>query len=189
MSKIILFNKPFQVLSQFTDEYQRKTLADYIKVPLVYPCGRLDKDSEGLMILTDDGQLQRQISHPEFKMKKTYWVQVEGRPSQIALKTLQQGVHLKDGLTLPAEVKNLPPPVLWERNPPVRVRKTVPDSWLEISIRQGKNRQIRRMTAAVGFPTLRLVRVAIGEFSLRNLLPGHWRELDKYTEQAHFPSV
>lgn len=177
MRKIILFNKPFKVLSQFTDEHDRKTLADYIQVPHVYPCGRLDRDSEGLMLLSDDGQFQRQVSHPDFKMIKTYWVQVEGEPTTEALHNLRKGVHLKDGLTLPAQVRQLTNVSLWDRDPPVRFRKTVADSWLEVSIRQGKNRQVRRMTAAVGYPTLRLVRVAIGPYSLGNLQPGQWREI------------
>ncbi len=181
MRKIILFNKPFQVLSQFTDEQQRKTLADYIQIPHVYPCGRLDRDSEGLMLLTDDGKFQAKISHPDFKLNKTYWVQVEGIPTREALETLRNGVHLKDGLTLPARVKTLEQVTLWDRYPPVRFRKTVTDSWLEISIRQGKNRQVRRMTAAVGFPTLRLVRVAIGHYRLGDLQPGQWCEIKHLT--------
>ncbi len=176
MSKLILFNKPFQVLSQFTDDDSRQTLADFIDVKAVYPCGRLDRDSEGLLILTDDGKLQHQLSHPSNKTQKTYWVQVEGIPDNTALQKLRQGVLLKDGITRPAKVAAIEPPTLWERNPPVRYRKTVADSWLEISISEGRNRQVRRMTAAVGYPTLRLVRYAIGNWTIDNLPSGQWRQ-------------
>lgn len=178
MSKLILFNKPFNVLCQFTDEgIERETLADYIKIPGVYAAGRLDKDSEGLLLLTDDGQLQAQISHPKFKLPKTYWVQVEGLPDMEALKQLEEGVILKDGKTLPAKARLMnEPDLLWERDPPVRFRANIPTSWIELTIKEGKNRQVRRMTAAVGYPTLRLIRYAIGPWSIDNLPPGELKE-------------
>ena len=177
MSKIILFNKPFQVLSQFTDEQNRATLANYLTAPDFRVAGRLDYDSEGLLLLTDNGQLQQQIANPRHKRWKTYLVQVEGEVGDEAIQQLVHGVQLKDGPTLPAMAKKVDTPVLWPRTPPVRVRKTVPDSWLELSIREGRNRQVRRMTAAVGLPTLRLVRARIGDWSLEGLLPGEYREL------------
>ncbi|MGB0961020.1 MAG: pseudouridine synthase [Halocynthiibacter sp.] len=181
MSKTILFNKPFNVLSQFTDKglegSKRETLSNYIDVPDVYAAGRLDKDSEGLLILTDDGALQHKIANPKHKMAKTYWVQVEGTPDDADIAPLRSGVELKDGLTRPAEVRLMEPPAnLWDRHPPVRYRKSVPDSWLEITIREGRNRQVRRMTAAIGFPTLRLIRVRIGRWGLEDLAVGTWRE-------------
>lgn len=175
MAKIILFNKPFQVLSQFTDGEGRSTLADYLQAPGFRVAGRLDFDSEGLLLLTDDGQLQQQIANPRHKRWKTYWVQVEGTIHQEALNQLCQGVELRDGPTLPARASTLVTPELWQRDPPVRVRKTVADSWLELSIREGRNRQVRRMTAAVGFPTLRLVRQQIGDWNLGDLQPGEHR--------------
>jgi len=174
MSRILLFNKPFQVLSQFTDTDGRKTLSDYISQPNFYACGRLDKDSEGLLVLTDDGKLQHKISHPSHKLKKTYWVQVEGIVDASAINQLRKGVLLKDGLTQPAEVKLIDQPDLWVRTPPVRYRKLIPDCWLQISISEGRNRQIRRMTAAIGHPTLRLVRCSIGQWGLHQLQPGEW---------------
>lgn len=177
MAKLILFNKPFNVLSQFTDDSGRPTLADYLFAPGCRVAGRLDFDSEGLLLLTDDGRLQQQIANPRNKLWKRYLVQVEGTVDDEALAHLTQGVTLKDGPTLPASARRVRPPGLWRREPPVRVRKTVPDSWLELSIREGRNRQVRRMTAAVGFPTLRLVRTNIGEWSLEDLLPGQYREL------------
>ncbi|WP_281859644.1 rRNA large subunit pseudouridine synthase E [Litoreibacter halocynthiae] len=177
MSRTILFNKPHGVLSQFTDGQARATLSDYIDVPKVYAAGRLDRDSEGLLILTDDGQLQARIAHPKYKAAKTYLVQVEGEPDAAALAQLRGGVDLKDGRTRPAKVAAVEEPDwLWPRDPPVRVRKTVPDSWLELSITEGRNRQVRRMCAAVGFPCLRLIRVAVGEWSLKGIAPGTWRD-------------
>ena len=176
MAKIILLNKPFQVLSQFTDSEGRATLADYLSAPGFRVAGRLDYDSEGLLLLTDDGRLQQQIANPRHKQVKTYLVQVEGHITDQALGQLRSGLQLKDGPTLPARAKRVAPPQLWPRVPPVRERKSVADSWLELSIREGRNRQVRRMTAAVGFPTLRLVRVAIGQWRLENLLPGEYRE-------------
>ncbi len=181
MGKLILFNKPYGVLSQFTDAgtvgTKRPTLSDYINVPGVYAAGRLDKDSEGLLVLTDDGKLQARISNPKHKMAKTYLVQVEGAANDSALAQLRGGVALKDGMTRPAEVRAVPQPAnLWPRNPPVRVRKTVPDCWLEITISEGRNRLVRRMTAAVGLPTLRLIRARIGKWSVKEIAPGQWRE-------------
>jgi len=180
MARLLLFNKPFGVLSQFTDRGSptaRATLSDYIAVKGVYPAGRLDSDSEGLLLLTDDGRLQARIADPRFKLPKTYLVQVEGDPQEAALARLRQGVELKDGMTLPAEVARIDAPDLWLRDPPIRVRKSVPDSWLTITIREGRNRQVRRMTAAVGLPTLRLVRWSIGEWTLAGLAPGQFLDL------------
>ena len=180
MPRLIVFNKPFGVLSQFTDARSptpRPTLSAYIAVPGVYPAGRLDFDSEGLLLLTDDGRLQAQIADPRHKLAKTYWVQVEGDPSDADLAPLRTGVRLKDGLTLPAEAARIDPPPQWPRDPPVRFRKTVPDCWLELTIREGRNRQVRRMTAAIGLPTLRLVRWRVGEWTLDGLAPGEWREI------------
>ena len=181
MARLILFNKPYGVLCQFTDPggaAPRATLADFIKVPGVYPAGRLDTDSEGLLLLTDDGKLQARIADPQFKLPKSYLVQVEGEPDEAALAALRKGVQLKDGLTRPAEAVHVPAPALWPRDPPIRVRQSVPDSWIKLTLREGKNRQVRRMTAAVGHPTLRLVRWAIGEWSLEGLQPGEWREVE-----------
>jgi 23S rRNA pseudouridine2457 synthase len=182
MSRLILFNKPFGVLCQFTDRSPegsaRPTLSDYIDVPGVYPAGRLDLDSEGLMLLTDDGKLQARIADPKFKMAKRYLVQVEGEVGTEALASLRRGVQLKDGMTRPAEAALIDDPALWPRDPPIRVRKSVPDCWIKLTIREGRNRQVRRMTAAVGHPTLRLVRWAIGEWSLEGLGVGEWREVD-----------
>ncbi len=181
MARVILFNKPYDVLSQFTDKgtegSTRRTLSHFIDVPKVYPAGRLDRDSEGLMVLTDDGKLQARISNPRHKMAKTYWVQVEGEPDEAALTALRKGVELKDGLTRPAQAQRIDEPTgLWPRTPPVRFRKSVPDCWIALTIREGRNRQVRRMTAAVGHPTLRLIRAQIGDWSLNGLETGKWRD-------------
>ncbi len=175
--KLILLNKPFDVLTQFTDGQGRQTLKDFVSVTGIYPAGRLDRDSEGLVLLTNDGQLQARIADPAHKLAKTYWVQVEGEPSDVQLRQLRKGVELKDGWTLPAVVECMPEPELWPRNPPVRFRKNVPTSWLSLTIREGRNRQVRRMTAAVNLPTLRLVRVKVGPWQLDGLAPGQWREV------------
>lgn len=178
MPRLILFNKPYGVLSQFTDRGTggaRATLSDHIAVPGVYPAGRLDRDSEGLLLLTDDGRLQARIADPRFKLPKTYLVQVEGLPDEQALARLRGGVLLNDGPTRPAEVARIDDPALWPRDPPVRFRQSVPDCWLRLTIREGRNRQVRRMTAAIGHPTLRLVRWAIGDWTLEGLAPGEWR--------------
>lgn len=182
MTILIAFNKPYDTLCQFTDAQGRRTLADYIETKGIYPAGRLDRDSEGLVLLTDDGPLQAQISSPRFKLWKTYRVQVEGDIDESALDRLSHGVSLKDGPTRPARAMGiLEPDQLWPREPPVRERKHIPTSWLELSIREGRNRQVRRMTAAVGFPTLRLIRIAIGDVSLQQLAPGQWREIDPHS--------
>lgn len=181
-SRLICLNKPYGFLSQFTPEGRWRGLKELVSIPEVYVAGRLDADSEGLLLLTNDGQLQARISNPRHKMAKTYWVQVEGVPDETALKILRSGVELKDGWTLPASARQIePPPLLWQREPPIRVRLARPSSWLELIIREGRNRQVRRMTAAVGFPTLRLVRSAIGLCSLGDLPTGEWRE--GHTEQ------
>ncbi|WP_425073631.1 pseudouridine synthase [Sagittula sp. S175] len=179
MTKVILLNKPFNVLSQFTDKgtegTARQTLSEFVNVPGVYPAGRLDRDSEGLLVLTDNGKLQARIASPKYKQPKTYLVQVEGVPSEAQLAELRAGVVLKDGKTLPAGCEQIAPPELWVRDPPVRYRKTVPDSWLRLTIREGRNRQVRRMTAHVGLPCLRLVRWSVGDWSVEGLAPGEWR--------------
>lgn len=180
MSRIILLNKPFGVLSQFTDKglegSKRPTLSAFVDVPDVYPAGRLDRDSEGLLVLTDDGKLQAQIADPKFKKPKTYLVMVERIPDAAALQVLRDGVTLKDGKTRPAAVERIDPPELWERDPPVRYRKSVPDCWIKLTITEGRNRQVRRMTAAVGHPTLRLVRWSVGDWNLDGIASGTWRE-------------
>jgi 23S rRNA pseudouridine2457 synthase len=177
MPVLILFNKPFNVLCQFSDEAGRSTSKDYIHQRDVYAAGRLDRDSEGLLLLTDDGRLQQKISDPRFKLPKTYWVQVEGTIGENSLDELRRGILLNDGMTLPASARKLETPDIWARNPPIRVRKNIPDSWLELTITEGRNRQIRRMTAAVGFPTLRLIRRSIGEWELGDLMPGEFTQL------------
>ena len=195
MARLILFNKPYDVLSQFTDKGSagspRRTLSDFIDVPGVYPAGRLDRDSEGLLVLTDDGRLQARISHPKFKQDKTYWVQVEGIPDEAALQALRAGVVLKDGKTLPAKAERVgTPPGLWDRDPPIRVRQSVPDCWIALTISEGRNRQVRRMTAAVGHPTLRLIRASVGAWDLGGLQPGEWRQiaLPAPVRDGHKPS-
>ena len=179
MSRVILFNKPFGVLSQFTDARSpspRPTLSAFIDVPNVYPAGRLDRDSEGLLVLTDDGKLQARIADPKHKMSKTYLVQVEGSPTNHDLQALRDGVILKDGPTKPAKVKLIDAPTLWERDPPVRFRKSIPDTWIEVTIGEGRNRQVRRMTAHIGFPTLRLVRWRVGSWTLDGIESGAWAQ-------------
>jgi 23S rRNA pseudouridine2457 synthase len=177
MSRILLFNKPHGVICQFSRDGQHPTLADYISLPGFYPAGRLDTDSEGLVVLTDDGKLQHRITDPRHKLPKTYWVQVEGMPDEAALAQLRSGVSLNDGLTRPAEARLMVEPAgLWPRNPPIRARKAIPTGWLELTLREGRNRQVRRMTAAVGYPTLRLIRYAIGEWTLDGIESGVWRE-------------
>ncbi|MBR9788973.1 MAG: pseudouridine synthase [Vibrionaceae bacterium] len=176
--KVIIFNKPYDTLSQFTDGDGRKTLADYIPVKDVYAAGRLDRDSEGLMVLTNDGILQAKLTQPKSKSPKTYWVQVDGAPEEADLDKLRKGVELKDGMTLPAKVEVMDAPELWDRMPPVRFRANIPTTWLAITIIEGRNRQVRRMTAHIGFPTLRLVRFSMGDIELGDLQPGEWREIE-----------
>lgn len=183
--RLLVFNKPFGVICQFSPAAGKKTLADFIPVPQVYPAGRLDHDSEGLLLLTNHGPLQARLSDPRSATWKTYWAQVEGVPAEEALQQLRDGVKLRDGLTRPARARRLESPVIWPRDPPIRVRKAIPDSWIEIGLREGRNRQVRRMTAAVGHPTLRLVRVGVGPFVLQEmdgLAPGKWREVEPPAE-------
>ena len=179
MSRLLLLNKPYGALCQFRSEGGRASLADFVAVPGVYPAGRLDADSEGLVLLTDDGALQAAIAQPRHKMPKAYWVQVEGQPSAQALRALERGVELRDGPTLPARARAIGEPSgLWPRDPPIRSRRHIPTAWIELELREGRNRQVRRMTAAVGLPTLRLVRHRIGPWNVEGLLPGQWREVD-----------
>lgn len=184
---LILLNKPYGVISQFSEHEKHISLAKFIAEKNFYPAGRLDHDSEGLLILTDEGKIQNCLSHPKYKQPKTYWVQVEGLITDSALSTLEKGVTLKDGLTLPATAIKIEAPELWPRDPPVRYRAAIPTSWCKLTITEGKNRQVRRMTAAVGFPTLRLVRISIGDFALDGLSPGEWRKIETpqlLTQQA-----
>ena len=177
-ARLVVFNKPYGVLSQFTPEGRWRGLKDFIDLPGVYVAGRLDADSEGLLLLTDNGPLQARIADPRFKMEKIYWVEVEGLPGEAALDILRGGVQLSDGMTRPASASLMDAPAgLWPRDPPVRIRQSIPTTWLRLGLREGRNRQVRRMTAAVGFPTLRLIRAAIGDYTLAGLEPGHWREL------------
>nr|WP_250684303.1 pseudouridine synthase [Photobacterium galatheae] len=177
--KIILFNKPFNVLTQFSGEPGDTTLADYISVKDVYPAGRLDKDSEGLLVLTNDGILQARLTQPGSKQPKTYWVQVEGVPTDEKLQQLRSGVELKDGMTLPATIEVMPAPDVWARHPPIRERKNIPTTWLSITLIEGRNRQVRRMTAHIGHPTLRLIRYQMADWTVDGLAPGEWREVTR----------
>jgi len=185
---LILFNKPYGVISQFSEHEKHIALSQYIKEKDFYPAGRLDHDSEGLLILTDEGAVQHCLSHPKHKQPKTYWVQVDGDITPEALSQLEHGVSLKDGITLPAKAKKMDEPNIWARQPPVRYRAEIPTSWCELTITEGKNRQIRRMTAAVGFPTLRLIRYSVGDFTINSLTPGEWRKIatpEQLTQQAN----
>jgi len=176
VSRVLLFNKPYGVICQFTPEGGHRTLKEFIPVPAVYPAGRLDTDSEGLLVLTDDGRLQTSIADPRHKLPKTYWVQVDGAVEEEAIERLRAGVELRDGPTLPAKARVIAEPAIWPRDPPIRVRREIPTTWIELEINEGRNRQVRRMTAAVGHPTLRLVRSRIGPWNLEGLAPGEWRD-------------
>ncbi|XOV84619.1 MAG: pseudouridine synthase [bacterium] len=178
MQRIVLFNKPFDVLSQFSDRQGRTTLSDFINMPDVYPAGRLDRDSEGLLVLTNDNALKHKLTDPQHKVSKTYWVQVEGEPEEQDLQPLREGLELKDGLTRPAKAERIPPPhQLWPRTPPIRTRKHIRDSWISLSISEGRNRQVRRMCAAIGFPVLRLIRYRVGSWTIDGIANGHFTDL------------
>lgn len=177
MSRVLLFNKPYGVVCQFTPEGGHRTLKEFVAIPAVYPAGRLDTDSEGLLVLTDDGRLQAAIADPRHKLAKVYWSQVEGVVTEEALGRLRRGVDLRDGPTAPARARAIEAPALWPRDPPIRFRREIPTAWIELEITEGRNRQVRRMTAAVGLPTLRLVRCRIGPWNLEGLSPGTWREV------------
>ncbi|HNG09892.1 MAG TPA: pseudouridine synthase, partial [Agitococcus sp.] len=178
MSRLILFNKPYGVLCQFRRTDERSTLADFFSDPAIHPCGRLDFDSEGLLLLTNDGQLNARITEPKYKLPKTYWAQVDGEITDEAIKQLKQGIMLNDGMTMPAIVKKIAEPAIWQRDPPIRYRANIPTSWIELTITEGRNRQVRRMTAAVGFPTLRLIRAQIGEWQINDLALGMSKEIN-----------
>jgi 23S rRNA pseudouridine2457 synthase len=184
MAKLIILNKPYRVMSQFTDDSGRKTLSDYLDAPGFRAAGRLDYDSEGLLLLTDDGKLQHRIANPVSKTWKTYWVQVEGIPGADELQALRTGLELRDGPTLPAKAEIISAPTIWHRQPPIRVRQKLPTSWLELRIREGRNRQVRRMTAAIGCPTLRLIRVSVGDWNLDGLAPGEFRSIEVHLPKA-----